>query len=606
MLGPVFRAELLTTSRRARNYAIRLLYGVVLLFVIGQSFLEWEYQHPSGVQMIGEMTLFTTQTFLNFAKVQSLLILMITPALVAGTIAEEKQRKTLHYILASELWSAEIVLGKLAARLLHVLVLLGVGLPIFSLLSLYGGVDPILVGVEYALTIAIIAFTGGVSILASTLAARPRGAIGMVYVLEILWLVVPLPLNHVINYVEWPVWFFWLTPLVQFLLWSNPIVFGNSPYTPYNLSSLSTNPWLVALVDAYRFHVLSLSAVLTVGGVISTFLAVRLLRPIHRLSENTPRQRRTKARRPDRQRVAVRRDAAARTRAACGDRPMIWKERISWRTRGPLRPLYRFLWLFFAVLLGCVIFDITRSTVNELMSSGAGSAPMVQARREFQQVMQNVSLLLLAVFLLGIGSSSAGSISGEREQDTWISLTATPLEGREILIAKIFGACYGMRWIALGMAVFWLFGLATGSLHWLGFLEALVLLGVAGGFTAALGTWISLGASTTVRSLSLTMGLLLGPTVLLYALGANPEAPRSMYAHLSLPMLMRGVLQGPAQLRGLNEIDPASALPLSMPALYLIAITVYGMLALGMTCRSIAVFDRVVGRPGSASAAKKV
>ena len=35
LLGPVFRAELLRTARRRRYYAIRLIYGLLLLAIIG-------------------------------------------------------------------------------------------------------------------------------------------------------------------------------------------------------------------------------------------------------------------------------------------------------------------------------------------------------------------------------------------------------------------------------------------------------------------------------------------------------------------------------------------------------------------------------------------
>ena len=51
---------------------------------------------------------------------QAVAVLFLAPVLVAGAIAEEKQRKTLHYLLASRLSSLEIVVGKLAARLILV------------------------------------------------------------------------------------------------------------------------------------------------------------------------------------------------------------------------------------------------------------------------------------------------------------------------------------------------------------------------------------------------------------------------------------------------------------------------------------------------------
>ena len=79
--------------------------------------------------------------FVTFAVVQAVVVLLLTPALVGGAIADERQRKTLHYLLTSELSSVEIVMGKLAARLLQVGVLVALGLPVVSLIGLFGGVD---------------------------------------------------------------------------------------------------------------------------------------------------------------------------------------------------------------------------------------------------------------------------------------------------------------------------------------------------------------------------------------------------------------------------------------------------------------------------------
>ena len=103
-------------------------------------------------------------------------MLVLTPALVAGVIADEKQRKTLHYLLASRLTSPEIVLGKLLVRMLYVGVLLGVSLPVLSLLVLLGGVDPRLVLLACGATFSTGWFLASLSIWVSTIAQEgPRG-----------------------------------------------------------------------------------------------------------------------------------------------------------------------------------------------------------------------------------------------------------------------------------------------------------------------------------------------------------------------------------------------------------------------------------------------
>ena len=135
-----------------------------------------------------EIRLFSESTFMAFAQAQLVTLLCLLPALVAGVIADEHQRKTLHYLLASRLSSLEIVLGKLGARLLHVGTFVALGLPVVCLLALYGGLDPRKVGYIYFGTFTTVLAVAGPSMFISVLARRPRDAILAAYALEALWL----------------------------------------------------------------------------------------------------------------------------------------------------------------------------------------------------------------------------------------------------------------------------------------------------------------------------------------------------------------------------------------------------------------------------------
>ena len=162
--------------------------------------------------------------FATFATVQGIAVLFLTPTLVAGVIADERQRKTLHYLLASRLSSGEIILGKLAARLLHVGVFLGLGLPILSLLSLFGGVDPLGVVAYYAATISTAFFLASLSILVSTYARRPREAISLVYMLEVAWLFLPSMIEAIGPRAGWP-WneiYPWIAPVNAWVAATSP------------------------------------------------------------------------------------------------------------------------------------------------------------------------------------------------------------------------------------------------------------------------------------------------------------------------------------------------------------------------------------------------
>src|SRR4051812_30320401 len=122
--GPVFSFELLTTARRGRFYLARAFYAMVLFIILWTIHSTWSsaYEGELPWQMV---KWFALSAFVGITIGQTLWVLALTPALVAGVIADEKRRKTLHYLLASQLTSAEIVLGKLLARMLYVGVLLG-------------------------------------------------------------------------------------------------------------------------------------------------------------------------------------------------------------------------------------------------------------------------------------------------------------------------------------------------------------------------------------------------------------------------------------------------------------------------------------------------
>ena len=139
--GPVFSFEILATARRGRFYLVRSFYATVLLVILWTVHTAWTAK-TRGKLLSFQVTWFALSAFGAIAVGQEILTLALTPALVAGVIADEKQRKTLHYLLASRLSSPEIVLGKLLVRMLYLMILVGVSLPVLSLLVLLGGDRP--------------------------------------------------------------------------------------------------------------------------------------------------------------------------------------------------------------------------------------------------------------------------------------------------------------------------------------------------------------------------------------------------------------------------------------------------------------------------------
>ena len=224
LLGPVFRAELVRTPRRLRYYSLRVFYGLGLLVLLWLHYLELARTaiYRGGMPRIDDYSSFAQNTFISFASVQLGTILLLVPALFGGVIADEKRRKTMHYLMASRLSSAEIVLDKLAARLLHVGTFILLGLPMMSLLTLFGGVALDFVVGAYLATFSITFFAASLSILISTIARRVRQGVLIAYVFIIAWLIVP-PLADSVTAWLYPNFYQWFGPVNDWALNMGPL-----------------------------------------------------------------------------------------------------------------------------------------------------------------------------------------------------------------------------------------------------------------------------------------------------------------------------------------------------------------------------------------------
>src|SRR5262245_6186358 len=125
MFGPLFRHELTRLARRGLQPKLRAAFAGLLLAVL---FLAYLAAFP-GVGPLRLITRIdeplTTESASRFGErflvvflfAQAAVVVLVTPAVAAGAIGEEKDRRSLDLLLTTSLTSWEIVTGKLAARL---------------------------------------------------------------------------------------------------------------------------------------------------------------------------------------------------------------------------------------------------------------------------------------------------------------------------------------------------------------------------------------------------------------------------------------------------------------------------------------------------------
>jgi hypothetical protein len=173
-LGPVFAYEARRAVRSWHMYAHRTILGMALL---AATYLIWHIKTEEMAANPGLTGLYLSQASLSLrvtaaiaqiifhvmVAVQLAFVFLISPPAVAGTVCQDRLSGALADMLASGLSAWEIVLGRLAARLVAVLSTIGCTIPVASALMLLGGI-------EVKTIIAAVMVTTGVAILGSTLA----------------------------------------------------------------------------------------------------------------------------------------------------------------------------------------------------------------------------------------------------------------------------------------------------------------------------------------------------------------------------------------------------------------------------------------------------
>src|SRR5262249_47175000 len=191
--GAVLLYDLVRSARKGRFAMLRCVYALALLLVFLAVYWEefigaslqlsrlWTGGTVHGTAVATRIPEFTESFSYRLLGIQFAAAILLTPVCAAGAIAEEKDRRTLDYLLASDLSNAEIVFGKLLSRLAYLALIMLTGLPFLSLLQLLGGVDPSLVVVGLVVTLMTMLSLAGLSILNSVYTSRPLTAVIMTY-----------------------------------------------------------------------------------------------------------------------------------------------------------------------------------------------------------------------------------------------------------------------------------------------------------------------------------------------------------------------------------------------------------------------------------------
>src|SRR5712692_7037532 len=496
LFGPVLFYDLVRTGRRTRNILLRCIYALALLFILYTVYLEYTTSIQLLISMKGaggrnpffgpeqmnqllakEMAKFAESFFIMFMEVQFVGIFLLTPAFAAGAIAEEKDRRTLEYLLATDLDDREIVLGKLTSRLLGLALLVLTGLPILSLIQFFGGVDPDLVLSGFAATGLTMLSLAGLSILVSVYTKKSRDAIVLTYLIVVAYLGISSMSRLLLTTPR--------TGGVPIILesWSDLLEWfssGNLFVVIHKLRAAQSKGILLdqvlpGLIGNYAL-IHGLAALAATTWAVARMRAVAMTETIVRKS------------RAGRWRWLL--------RPGMRGKPMMWKEVILEAGLG----FNRLGRIVVALIILASFLPALWIVYPYVVGNVPSTQPWIHVEEAVNQWVRSVGTIVASLVLLGIGIRAAGAVSGEREKQTLDNLLTTPLATKEILFAKWLGSMLSVRWAFLWLCVIWSLGALTGGLDasclpWL-----VVTWFVHAAFMASLGLCLSTAYSSTQRA----------------------------------------------------------------------------------------------------------
>lgn len=414
LAGPLVTRELITDPRKIKHFGIRAGYVAclaVLMYTGAQA--TFALAPPRG---IGDVARFGVFIFNLLCFIQLAVVVGTSLLFTSGSVAQEKDRRTLILLLMTDLKATELVIGKAIASLLPVFVLIAVSIPVMTALTLLGGVTFRQV------------FWFELLCLISALAAGSWGTM-VAYWREKTFQIIAMTLMGAGLFLG-------CVEVLVSLLGENSMigaVVGElNPFRALNglLNPLTRQPeTIVPVVEAW-VAVVCLST-LAVGIFTWTCSRVRVWNPTRsvylKTEESAPASQTTGEKGP------VKKVATRTGRREIWNSPIIWRE-ICTQAYGKKVGLIK--GAYFLVAVGCIMW-LRKVPVDAPLLMGLIS------------VAGFAFVILSLITLILVNAQAVTSLTSERDGQTLELLLVTEVTAKEFIFGKMGGALFNMKEVIL-------------------------------------------------------------------------------------------------------------------------------------------------------------
>ncbi len=579
LAGPLLTREAMTAPRHIKLFLIRAGYlaaFVVLMYTAGQATFE---RRP--VQTLGDSAAFGRFLFDLFAMVQLTLAAAAALLFCSSSVSQEKDRRTLVLLLMTDLKNFELVAGKLAASLLLVVMLIGVSLPVFALLSILGGISAAQIFWVEAICLSTAALVGSWSILVAYWRDKTFQTLATCVIGGLLF----VGLVEVISAVGGPS----LAVLADTL----------NPYRAMAnvLDPLASQVGVVSPQPSALWPVVMTSGLAAILGLV-TMVMVRVWNPsrfaFDQLPEPTPEERA----------AAAAQELSPATNSKREHRE-IWNLPVLWReicTRAYGRKMI-FVKLAYFVLAGFIVFNLSQSYDSQKIILGMMS-PVGFAF---------ASLSLVSLIL--VNAQAVTSLTSERDAQTLELLLVTNVTAKEFVFGKLGGVLFNAKEVII-VPLFLLFSLALrGEFTMESTFYVIISYLVLVAFSAMVGLHAGLSYGQSRAAIANSLGTVFFLFVGIFVCMMLIVEARSSFELQLTPFLVFILGGGLGLWASLSHKNPSPALMIAsglLPFLTFYAITgyliggtlgvalsvvaAYGFTTLAMLVPAIGSFDVALGR----------
>jgi ABC-type transport system involved in multi-copper enzyme maturation permease subunit len=396
------------------------------------------------------------------------IVVVQAPAVLAGSLAGDRERGVLQLLLTTVVSPREIVSGRLLGKLSQVGMIILAGVPFLVLLGAWNGLDLLQLATMFLLLAAVGAGGGGLAVLASITSRRGRDALLSVYILMIALVA---------------------SPLLAELGLPSQVADGLGSFNPY--VSMNRLVW-----DDETAPALVTSIVWLAMGLAGAALAAWRLRPTCLATGDTVKKSRRRA-----------------WVIPLGERPMLWKELYIERV-GTLGRFGRWLGVLFTVLVGGGSLVLAGMIVVDLFWRHQNDWSLWATGFFTAWLSDPLAMFMGWLLQWAVGLRAAVSIASERERGTWDALLMSPLDPGEIVQAKLAGSLHALRWMVGAMVLAWTLGTVAGAITPGAYITWIVFNALAATLMAAIGVRCSLSLPTATKAMTWTIALWLAADAL--------------------------------------------------------------------------------------------